>query len=162
MGRYTLRERLWHKDRRCHWCGRLTRLIVPGNHEKLPDDMATVDHLYSRLDENRHNLKRGIIRKDKSGNIVLVRRVLACYSCNQRRGRVECKLTKALEHRISTANGLPRYSARHKQLHECDCKERRYRLRRLKEMAERNIAGLIRVMGLPLHESTIEENNALS
>jgi hypothetical protein len=117
--------------------------------------MATVDHLFSRLDEDRHNLKQGIVKQGENGHSVITRRVLACYSCNQRRGRVECKLTKAQKHRTFT-NNLPSWSAnRHRQLHECDYKERRYRLRRLKEMAERNIAGLIRVMGLPLRESAI-------
>lgn len=60
------RRRLFALNRMCFWCGRLTRL-----HSKQRDpDLATVDHLYSRL-----HIKRA---KNKT-------KVLACQECNHAR-----------------------------------------------------------------------------
>jgi hypothetical protein len=64
--------------------------------------------------------------------------VIACYACNQARGRIECKLTRPTEH------------SDYKQLHEQPYQERKCRLKRLKDRAEQGIEGLISVMGLPL------------
>lgn len=61
----------WEANPSCYWCGRITRLI---RHPEglLPDDAATKDHVYSRLQPERK---------------VNSEAVLACRSCNQNRGR---------------------------------------------------------------------------
>lgn len=65
---------LWKRNPHCHWCGCLTQLTnCPDG--KIPADAATIDHLYSRLD-----LRRWLKRKRGE-----VKKVLACYDCNQRR-----------------------------------------------------------------------------
>ena len=153
MGRYSLRERLWLKDSHCYWCRRPTRLVIPANHETTPDDTATVDHLYSKLDERRQERDLGIIRRNKRGELQVIRKVIACYACNQARGRIECKLTKADKHLASTRAGLPlsNHAKRDKRhLHEQPYHERKRRLKRLKDRVEEGIEGLISVMGLPL------------
>jgi len=57
----------------CFWCNRQTTLVR--GFGDSPPDGATVDHLYSRLHPKRF--------VDSS-------KVLACYACNQERGRAEC------------------------------------------------------------------------
>lgn len=120
--------------------------------------MATIDHLYSRLDENRSNVNHGVIKKSHSGNTMIIRRVLACYACNQERGRLECKMTKLKEQREASLNGIIQKHKRSRQnepriLHECGYPERHRRLRILQQRVEKDIAGLIAVMGLPLKDS---------
>src|SRR5690348_16554359 len=56
----------------CHWCGKPVRAIVAKSGEPTPHDMATVDHLDSRLSPNR-------------GKAQGHRTVLACFECNQKR-----------------------------------------------------------------------------
>jgi hypothetical protein len=133
-------------------------LITPVNGH-APDDMATIDHLYSKLDEHRQDINHGIIRKSRKGNTVVVRRVLACYACNQERGRLECKSTKLKEQREASVQGLldrqlkrdVNVKSNHSVLHECDYRERQYRLKELqRRIDEGGISGLISVMGLPL------------
>jgi len=153
MGRLSQREFLWRKDQHCYWCRRPTRLIIPADHETMPDDAATIDHLYSKLDERRQERDLGIIRRNRRGELKVIRKVIACYACNQARGRIECKLTKADAHIASTREGLPitNHAKRDKrQLHEQPYLERKCRLKRLKDRAEKDIDGLISVMGLPL------------
>lgn len=74
------REILWHRDPRCHWCGCLTRLMPGDQHKRAgqPKDMATVDHLDSRLSGQKAQYHAGEERT-----------VLACQECNTRRGREE-------------------------------------------------------------------------
>lgn len=69
------RERLWNKDPRCFWCGVVTK---PTNKHggKQENDMATLDHVYSRLDPKR-----------KQNLNLEVKTVLSCYLCNQKRGK---------------------------------------------------------------------------
>lgn len=77
--------RLWLADRRCYFCRRPTVLVVspggrkPTNKKNLDHfpERASIDHLHSRFSENRKQL-HGIETT-----------VLACYECNQRRGREE-------------------------------------------------------------------------
>jgi hypothetical protein len=47
-------------------------------HEKAPDDMATLDHLYSRLNPER---KPNLCGEERT--------VLACWGCNFERGKDE-------------------------------------------------------------------------
>lgn len=77
------RRNLWKADPHCHWCGIET---VSLTHEetkgKLPPlNMATLDHLHSRLDPAR-------LEAVKPGEC---RTVLACWKCNHERGREEQK-----------------------------------------------------------------------
>ena len=143
------RARLWHRDPRCYWCKRHTRLLIVDG--AAPDDMATIDHLFSRLDEKRKEVNFGILRKDYTGETMVMRRVLACYACNQERGRRECKLTKLREQRASSIAGGSNTKRRDgRALYECSYPERSHRLKKLKQRAERDVFGLISVMGLPL------------
>ena len=113
--------------------------------------MATIDHLFSRLDEKRKEVNFGILRKDYTGETMVMRRVLACYACNQERGRRECKLTKLREQRASSIAGGSNTKRRDgRALYECSYPERSHRLKKLKQRAERDVFGLISVMGLPL------------
>lgn len=76
------RRILWARDPHCHWCGRLTAYATPllsvGVRVPPPNDLATVDHLDSRLSGRR-------------GQTPGERTVLACYACNQNRGAAECR-----------------------------------------------------------------------
>ena len=148
------RERLWRRDNRCYWCGKPTRLlsIVRG---RRPDDMATIDHLFSRLDKDRKDINRTAEVQGYSGGVFEGRRVLSCYACNHSRGRLECKMTRLREQRAATINGLASKGRRHdgRTLCECGYQERRRRLKALKyRIDEGGISGLISVMGLPLRE----------
>jgi hypothetical protein len=118
----------------------------------MPDDAATIDHLYSKLDERRQERDLGIVRRNRRGELKVIRKVIACYACNQARGRIECKLTKSEAHAISTGEGLPAIHTKrdNKQLHQQPYQERKRRLKRLKDRVEQGIEGLISVMGLPL------------
>jgi 5-methylcytosine-specific restriction endonuclease McrA len=62
----TLRYRLWQRDPRCLWCGRVT--LITGTHEP---DAATLDHLHRK--------------KQRTGRVLPVA-VLACRECNNHRG----------------------------------------------------------------------------
>ena len=70
------KERLWLKNPYCHWCGCLTVLLPPESKRKyFPSNMATIDHVRSRLHPARREPVYGEER----------RHVLACRQCNQRR-----------------------------------------------------------------------------
>lgn len=72
------RKRLLSENPYCHWCGKgvFEYKVQKGNTE--PDDMATLDHLRSRL----HPLKRA-----PNGGEPLT--VLSCRKCNHLRGAEE-------------------------------------------------------------------------
>lgn len=76
------REILWHRDPHCHWCGRLTQLLSGKEGERMrrifPDDMATVDHLDTKLSGRR-----------SPGGGHEERTVLACRVCNEKRAADE-------------------------------------------------------------------------
>lgn len=74
MSNRAFKLHLWEKNPHCHWCGELTELTnCPDG--KIPNNAATIDHLYSRYD-----VRRWVKRKPGE-----VKKVLACYACNQRR-----------------------------------------------------------------------------
>ena len=80
-----IRRELFEKDPNCHWCGRLTRAEYAPRQNKggSSSDIATLDHLISRLD----GLERWADpAPDKP------RYVLSCRKCNSERER-----EKALE-----------------------------------------------------------------
>jgi hypothetical protein len=66
--------RMWNKNPNCHWCNIPTQLTNCSD-GKLADNAATVDHLFSKL-----NPARWVKRKPGE-----VKKVLACYGCNQLR-----------------------------------------------------------------------------
>jgi len=65
-------KRLWDKCKHCHWCNKITRLQESGV-GAAKQDTATFDHIYHRSEPERKKYPH--------------RGVLACYECNQRRGR---------------------------------------------------------------------------
>jgi len=69
----------------CHWCGTFCLLPYhPGylGHKGYPGRLsATLDHLYSRLNPKRTQRGLGVV----------VRYVMACQRCNQRRNQEEQK-----------------------------------------------------------------------
>lgn len=74
--------RLFRESSRCYWCGCVTIIgpdgRLPGSRlVPVPKNLATVDHLYSRLDVRRLCLSHKR------------RLVLACYACNNRRASEE-------------------------------------------------------------------------
>lgn len=79
-----LKLKLHKIDPRCYWCKKETVLPPKPNNSPFPS-LATIDHIYSRFDIRRFVEK-------KPGEI---RRVLACYECNQKRAREEeARLTR--------------------------------------------------------------------
>lgn len=67
-----IRSRLYAKaGGLCHWCGRLTRLVRPGQPAPLAPYHATLDHLTPRC----------LGGPSEPRNLVL-----ACYECNHERG----------------------------------------------------------------------------
>ncbi len=86
MPRQKLRIRLWKEDPHCRFCKVLTILpeslpaeIKNGrrNIKSVPDNMATIDHLESRLNPVRRKL-RGMLSV-----------TLSCNKCNFERNREE-------------------------------------------------------------------------
>jgi len=82
-----LRTSLWKENSQCYYCKTLT--ILPTDFPNLlelqkkgitPDNMATVEHLYSRYEEER--FKEG--GQDQC--------VLSCYKCNQEKEREKTSL----------------------------------------------------------------------
>lgn len=71
------RDRLFADDPHCHWCECLTRLLDRKlrHGEKMPLDLATIDHLDDRLSPERGKHKG----EDRT--------VLACWKCNNDRNR---------------------------------------------------------------------------
>lgn len=74
-GNYFRRLQMFNQSSECYWCG---REMVFESTEREPLNLATVDHLRSRL----HPLRRA-----GGGKVVL-----ACWSCNQARGMIEVQL----------------------------------------------------------------------
>ena len=75
MSNRSLKFGLYQKDPRCHWCGRITKLICDSNIRHVDPLMATIDHVVSRYHVHRWVKKNG---KHKH-------KVLACYECNHNR-----------------------------------------------------------------------------
>lgn len=94
MTKMNQRARLWHKDPHCHWCKTLT-VLTTGKLQQA--NSATIDHLYSKLNPKRRT-------PCAPGE---VRRVLACYTCNQRRSIEECA-TLSFEERYRRSKMPPK------------------------------------------------------
>jgi hypothetical protein len=79
MASRSLKEKtaMWENDPHCYWCGRLTKIYGNSKDFKLPDDAATIDHVYAGRDPRRLEFKR-----NKKPSPV----VLACLKCNKQRG----------------------------------------------------------------------------
>lgn len=77
------RTRLWEEDPHCRNCGVLTILPhdVPGYQPESkfvsPDNMATIQHVYSRLNPERRQIN------GTRGNQPEPRHLLWCFKCNQ-------------------------------------------------------------------------------
>ena len=70
---------MWLESPLCHWCGKETFLSDVSGQIITEDFTATFDHLFSRLNPKltKQNRNEG---------------VLACYKCNNDRGRDEFRL----------------------------------------------------------------------
>jgi hypothetical protein len=68
-------HRLWDENKYCHWCSKATVLQDSGT-GVAKHHTATFDHLYHRTEPERW--------KPRSNRY---KGVLACYECNQKRGR---------------------------------------------------------------------------
>ena len=66
---------MWRHDPKCYWCGCET--VLPDNANRVPRNMATIDHLYPRHHPERHSQHHEV--------------VLACYNCNESRNRKDWK-----------------------------------------------------------------------
>ena len=77
------REKLFKENPHCYYCNVLTIFDRPTKHNKgrgwQPDNLATIEHLYSRFDPRRKIPNTNNER----------RHVLACYKCNHERGKAE-------------------------------------------------------------------------
>lgn len=85
------RLKLWKENPHCSFCGVLT--ILPEDVSRKtkapdPDNMATIEHVYSRLNPHR-NIKdkeeRRRAQKEEFGQ----RRILSCRKCNLERSEKE-------------------------------------------------------------------------
>ena len=77
-----VRQFLFKKDPHCIYCGIETKeyeewYVSQQKGFKIPDDLATLEHLYDKLDPK----KRYEIYPDHSD------KAIACHRCNQRRGK---------------------------------------------------------------------------
>jgi 5-methylcytosine-specific restriction endonuclease McrA len=73
----TIRRRLFDADPHCHWCHcRTVWWVKATNHKNKPPNAATLDHLISRLNPLRYKMPS--YPKELF--------VLACQSCNHKRG----------------------------------------------------------------------------
>lgn len=67
-------NKLWKESPNCHWCNVLTTRVAK-DQQRLHPHSATFDHLFHRSEPERHT------RIGRNAG------VLACYECNQKRGR---------------------------------------------------------------------------
>lgn len=66
-------KKLMQKDSKCHWCNIETiKIKININENELPDNFATIDHIFPKL----HPLR-----------LFSSKTVLACHKCNQTRNR---------------------------------------------------------------------------
>jgi hypothetical protein len=80
MSNRSLKIQLHAEDPKCHWCQRETTLTNIKHIKGKPDPlMATIDHVISRLDP-----RRWVKRQEGE-----VRKVLACFECNNNRSQAE-------------------------------------------------------------------------
>ena len=73
------RKNLWNQSPLCSYCNVVTILpssLSPEELKRPPPNLATVEHVFHRLDPRR-----------KFKNLKVQRRILACYSCNQKKGK---------------------------------------------------------------------------
>lgn len=92
-----IRQRLFEADPHCHWCGRETfNRDGPRVHQRKND--ATLDHLYSKLDDRR------VAHSDRPHKYVL-----ACHECNGKRATEEHKRLSPEENRLRSWGGVELY-----------------------------------------------------
>jgi hypothetical protein len=90
------KQQLMSKNPYCYWCGQKL-VYFDNNGGRVPDNFATIDHLYSKLDGRRFDPKM----KCKT-------LVLSCFKCNQERGKKEDAELGKLE-RWVRGGKFPRY-----------------------------------------------------
>src|SRR5574343_1651147 len=87
-------QKMWRRSPLCHWCKNPTTLVESGQ-LRLHPHSATFDHLHHRSHPLRYT------RKGRNAG------VLACYECNQRRGRAEHIKTLPLWNRLLLKYKIP-------------------------------------------------------
>lgn len=92
------REKLWARQGgACCYCNRHTKLIRwPGDAGTPPDDMATLEHLFHAFDDRRKFLVHDGPRY-----------AVACYGCNQRKGREDALKFRACGSHKTKQEGIP-------------------------------------------------------
>jgi hypothetical protein len=75
------RELFAEQQGKCYWCDRPCREVTKS---RLPDDAATLDHLFDRFDPRRHMPPQGQKRY-----------VMACHRCNHDRGTARQRASQA-------------------------------------------------------------------
>ena len=99
------REKLWNEEGgKCHWCSRETSLPPKGEAKVIPTpDLATLDHLRTRLDKNRQEPN---VNNEQ-------RTLLACWQCNNLRGRLHQLVTMPMitilkvNNEVDSNNSIP-------------------------------------------------------
>jgi len=130
------RKRLFLEHPYCFWCKK-PLILIDSSSGQLPNNAATIDHIFSKLHSGR---------KLSCNNIN--RHVLSCYRCNHLRSKQEMKVIYLKQ---SSKLPLDRYSYR----------ERKYRLDLLNNAIERGIDHLIGVMGKPVRENIYEDTSGI-
>lgn len=88
------RQKLWNENPHCYYCGILTVPPEIRTKEQVEkgyyfDNMATLEHLFSRLNPKRYEKHK----------FKTVRHVLACYKCNNDKSMEDTNINFAEEHR---------------------------------------------------------------
>ena len=87
--------KLHKRNPQCHWCPRITTLMLGVNTKATVRQRATLDHLDDRFSPMRGRHPRGIERT-----------VLACWDCNHKRGQRRQAALVALQRRKSLAGHI--------------------------------------------------------
>lgn len=98
MSNKSRKIRLFHRNPRCYYCGVIVRIVNVPKGKRIPDDMATLEHLYSRLDYRRHDKNDGKTE----------RTVLSCHKCNQERAKEQDQLL-TIEEKWQRSGSYPNY-----------------------------------------------------
>jgi len=88
--------KLFSRSPFCHWCGIETIVWKPKRHARIPDNAATVDHLYTRFDWMKGKTEPGVEAT-----------VLSCNKCNFERGAAR-QLTEGIYELRRRSGRFPR------------------------------------------------------
>lgn len=72
------RARLMIIDPHCYWCKKEVIYYDLKDHEQMPHNFATIDHLFDKYSPERYSMSTLLNKREVT--------VLACHECNQNRG----------------------------------------------------------------------------